>query len=789
MRKLNLAFVSPLPPLKSGISDYSVTLLSVLSVYYNIDVIVDDYEVKDLSVKENASIRTVGYFKANHKAYDRVIYHFGNSPFHLYMIELIISFSGVLVLHDFYLGDLFEAAGILDEKFIYEECGYKALLDCKNNNQIFTQNFACNKSILNNSQGVIVHSNYSKKLAKDYYEHINLQKWHKIPLLRVPSEEKDILSKAQLGFNNDDFIVCSFGLMTQNKMSLELIKAWLDSLLAKQANAHLVFVGAQEKSAYIAEINKLVEQYKNIHLTDWVDSSKYKSYLSIADIAVQLRKNSRGESSASILDCMNYGVATIANANGASIELDSKALYFLEDKFSLLSLSEALDTLYRDEILRKEIATYAQSYVKKFHSPELCAQLYYESIEKSYMTSTVEVDWKLPVEKQLELVSLSYFDLVSQRQILIDVSSIIQNDLKTGIQRVVRSQLTELVLNSPDNFRVEAVYFSHEEDSYFYAREYTQKLLGIECSDIYDEPVFVNKGDIFYGLDLCAGEVEQVKKIGLFEHYRYLGLRIIFVIYDLLPIQHPSFFPPGAFETHTLWLQNIVDVSDQLICISESVASELKDWLKTNKPHKLDDMDVTFLHIGVDKLFTQAIKRKECSENLHFLMVGTIEPRKGHAQILKVFEELWREGLDVELTIVGKKGWMVEDFLRSLATHPERNKRLFFLEAISDDELVDVYSTSNIVIVASEAEGFGLPLIEAAQFNLPIVARDIPVFHEVAKSNAYYFKNTNNSLEIALEIKNYIKLFKEGSHPRSQNIGYLSWQENVQQLWKVFKEE
>ena len=109
-------------------------------------------------------------------------------------------------------------------------------------------------------------------------------------------------------------------------------------------------------------------------------------------------------------------------------------------------------------------------------------------------------------------------------------------------------------------------------------------------------------------------------------------------------------------------------------------------------------------------------------------MVGTIEPRKEHAQTLAAFEQLWEEGVNANLIIVGQQGWLVDAFGSNVRHHPELSKRLFWLEGISDEYLEKVYKTSTCLIAASEGEGFGLPLIEAAQHKLPIIARDIPVF-------------------------------------------------------------
>jgi glycosyltransferase involved in cell wall biosynthesis len=59
-------------------------------------------------------------------------------------------------------------------------------------------------------------------------------------------------------------------------------------------------------------------------------------------------------------------------------------------------------------------------------------------------------------------------------------------------------------------------------------------------------------------------------------------------------------------------------------------------------------------------------------------MVGTVEPRKGYAQTIDAFELLWSKGEEVNLVIVGKAGWHVEELVERLRDHPLRGKRLFW---------------------------------------------------------------------------------------------------------------
>jgi glycosyltransferase involved in cell wall biosynthesis len=170
-----------------------------------------------------------------------------------------------------------------------------------------------------------------------------------------------------------------------------------------------------------------------------------------------------------------------------------------------------------------------------------------------------------------------------------------------------------------------------------------------------------------------------------------------------------------------------------------------------------------------------------------FLMVGTLEPRKGYTQALRAFEQLWEQGDEVNLTIVGRQGWMVEELASTLMHHPENGKRLFWLDKVSDEFLEQLYEHSHCLVAASEAEGFGLPLIEAAQQRLPLIARDIPVFREVAANQAVYFKGDEPEA-LADAVKGWLELYRSETVPDSGNLPWLSWEESGEQLLSTIRD-
>ena len=112
-------------------------------------------------------------------------------------------------------------------------------------------------------------------------------------------------------------------------------------------------------------------------------------------------------------------------------------------------------------------------------------------------------------------------------------------------------------------------------------------------------------------------------------------------------------------------------------------------------------------------------------------MVGTIEPRKGHEELLKVFDLLWNEGETAAIVFIGKIGWEVDGLIKEIRKNKMFGNRLFWLDNCSDEFLLEIYKGASGLLVSSLAEGYSLPIVESQNFGMPVFARDIPVFREI----------------------------------------------------------
>lgn len=376
-----------------------------------------------------------------------------------------------------------------------------------------------------------------------------------------------------------------------------------------------------------------------------------------------------------------------------------------------------------------------------------------------------------------------------ERRLFVDVSSIMKHDDLTGIQRVTRAICNELI-NDTKKIGVELVYTTPDNPEFYRANTLIDKISGKSRGHMDDEWIEFCPGDILLFLDHHPAVAISHKEKTLF--LRNKGVYVYHIIYDLLPELKPEFFWPALCSEFHEWLL-AVSSSDGAICISRAVADELAEWLKANSPKRLRPFKISWFHLGADVQSSvptrglpadalQVLARLAARPS--FLMVGTIEPRKGHIQTLAAFEKIWAEDIDINLAIIGKQGWKMEMLAETLRNHPEKGKRLFWLEGISDEYLEKVYASSTCLIAASEGEGFGLPLIEAAQHKLPIIARDLPVFHEVAGEHAFYFKGKEPE-DLAEAVREWLALYRSDQHPKSDTMPWLTWKQSTQQMLDI----
>lgn len=322
-------------------------------------------------------------------------------------------------------------------------------------------------------------------------------------------------------------------------------------------------------------------------------------------------------------------------------------------------------------------------------------------------------------------------------RLVVDVSVIFRHDAATGIQRVVRSIWSHLSALEDAPFELLPAYADQVHGYCFAPKDFLSRRRNLERV-----AVGLGPEDKFLGLDLAAHHLPNYRE--QLAAWRANGASVHVVVYDLLPLSRPDWFPPQTRFHFSRWLETLRTHADQALCISDYVAQELRrrtanndSQLKIGRLHLSGDISGSVPTAGLPDRVSAMVEHAR--RHRAILMVGTIEPRKGYDRALDAFEHLWAQGAAPDLIIVGKPGWKTAALQQRIRSHPQHGRRLDWLEDVSDEALTELYKASHAVFLASYDEGFGLPAAEAATHRRWALVRDLPVFREQRFPNLRYF--------------------------------------------------
>ncbi len=376
------------------------------------------------------------------------------------------------------------------------------------------------------------------------------------------------------------------------------------------------------------------------------------------------------------------------------------------------------------------------------------------------------------------------------RKIYIDVTNVVSVKFLTGIQRVVRNIVINMLKAIPE--RVILLRYNSIESKYYiidntsFAKKYMnnmdfelEEIEGIGIDDI-------TSNDIFFDMDSVWNS--KLRRNVLYSKLKNNGVIVVTYIYDIIPIMYPQFCHMNTVVHFMEYISAVIKYSDYIITSTQYILDKVNELAADiNMPQKqggVSWLGSDFVNDNyeekVDFNVIEKLKNKKFT-----VCVGTIEPRKNHKFLIKAFENnLFKE--DICLVFAGRFGWNVDDVKEMIENSPYNNKQLFHFEGLNDASIAYLYENAIAMTYATYDEGFGLPIIESYQHRTPVIATDCQVLREVGGDYADYFE-LNNENEFVELVNKYVndKEYVNRKRKSLDSYKFFSWEDASNKIIKL----
>ena len=374
-RRLRLAYFSPLPPARSGIADYSADLLPALAARADVTLFADG--AGDVA---GLPRRPLDAFPAERWAYDLALYHMGNSAHHATIYRMLRRFPGVTVLHDFYLHHLLADLTLGAGSFAAyaREMGYDLgqaaaplLRDIRSGRAVNPlYEVALNQRVIDSSLGLIVHS----RTVADWIRAVRpAARVAVVPQPIPPTRARS--RRVELGLPADSLLIAAVGQVTTAKQLPLALRAFR-RLLDFVPQARFLIVGEVLPEVDLDRVTAELGIEERVIRLDYVESlDAFNDWAATADVVLNLRYPTLGETSAAALRVMAAGRALVVFDHGWYGELPDDAAVKvppLDEEGLLLALLE----LAGDPARRAALGAAAVGYVAAQCAPAAVAEAY-----------------------------------------------------------------------------------------------------------------------------------------------------------------------------------------------------------------------------------------------------------------------------------------------------------------------------------------------------------------------------------------------------------------------------
>jgi glycosyltransferase involved in cell wall biosynthesis len=229
------------------------------------------------------------------------------------------------------------------------------------------------------------------------------------------------------------------------------------------------------------------------------------------------------------------------------------------------------------------------------------------------------------------------------------------------------------------------------------------------------------------GLPQRAGHLKRLDPTGMLRQLAY--------IHDIIPLEYPEYQTPRSQRIFRQYLAELAAGDTRYVVNSADTAARLSAYMSSSHgPIESPIVNIPTL-VGAPPSGANArpaVLKIINAKRPYFIVLGTIEPRKNHLLLLNLWREIAADQQPPLLVVIGRRGWMNDNIVTLLDQSLALRGNVAEFSDLSDAEIAGLMQSARALLFPSFAEGLGLPLLEARAAGLPVIASNLPAFHEIA---------------------------------------------------------
>jgi len=409
-----LAFLSPLPPAPTGIADYSVEVAGLLAERYAIDLFHDGSDIDRSRVPASCAVHAADAFLSRHRErpYDLALYQMGNAPAHAFLYDLLPRVPGLMVLHDLVLHHS-RARTFLDSEAAraYEAEPWSATrrqaaeadvahyraeiaycypaqverlvpVHLETAGALLPYAYPLYRLPVEASRLTAVHNAFILDAVKDEVPDARVVRIpHQAPAVTIPPETIATL-RARHGLDASDFVVGVFGLLTREKR-VETVARAVARAARHLPRVKLLLVGAAPEGEALEPLLAQLGVCDRTIVTGRVPWDELSAYMTLPDVAVQLRYPTARETSGALLRLLAHGRPTIVSDLAHQAEIPDDAVVRADVTDEEGEVTRAILRLAANPAQRERLSQSVRTFIEREHAPAQTRAAYVDAIEQA----------------------------------------------------------------------------------------------------------------------------------------------------------------------------------------------------------------------------------------------------------------------------------------------------------------------------------------------------------------------------------------------------------------------